>query len=201
MEDLALGRNWWTRGTVRTVPARVTVSGRRFIERPLYTCCSSTYSRSCSAWACPRAQLAAWYGNVREGAQSDRPPRGTPWKHLVLAGGDMHTSRFCADSCRPDLGHRLTVISPDRYSPYSGMLPVDCGHYDCSSATSILAGCAVELAPNWCSPGRRRRPEARTIALDNGRTINWIYCPSTRESTPDLASVPGAREHVVLPRQ
>jgi selenide,water dikinase len=39
--------------------------------------------------------------------------------------------------------------------------------------------------------------EARTIALDNGRTINWDLLSLNTGSTPDLASVPGAREHVV----
>jgi len=33
-------------------------------------------------------------------------------------------------------------------------------------------------------------PEARTIALDNGRTINWDLLSLNTGSTPDLASVP-----------
>jgi NADH dehydrogenase FAD-containing subunit len=44
-------------------------------------------------------------------------------KHLVLAGGGhAHVEVLRRFGARSDLGHRLTVIGPDRYSPYSGML-------------------------------------------------------------------------------
>ena len=74
MEDLALGRKLWTRGIVRTVPARVTVSGRRFIERPLYYMLLVNLFPLLFRLGVPASVLAAWYGNVREGAHRSSAP-------------------------------------------------------------------------------------------------------------------------------
>ena len=77
MEDLALGRKLRTRGTVRTVPARVTVSGRRFIERPLYYTLLVSLFPLLFRLGVPASALAAWYGNVRGGVHRSSA-RGTP---------------------------------------------------------------------------------------------------------------------------
>ena len=121
-------------------------------------------------------------------------------KHLVLAGGGhAHVEVLRRFGARSDLGHRLTVISPDRYSPYSGMLPgLIAGHYDwqqCHIDLGRLCGRAgAELVQAQVAAVDA---EARTIALDNGRIISWDLLSLNTGSTPDLASVPGAREHVV----
>ena len=121
-------------------------------------------------------------------------------KHLVLAGGGhAHVEVLRRFGARSDLGHRLTVISPDRYSPYSGMLPgLIAGHYDwrqCHIDLGRLCGRAgAELVQAQVAAVDA---EARTIALDNGRTINWDLLSLNTGSTPDLAAVPGAHEHVV----
>ncbi len=65
MEDLALSRSLRARGRVRVVPARVRVSGRRFIERPLlYTAIVNIYPLLYRLGV-PPALLARFYRAVR----------------------------------------------------------------------------------------------------------------------------------------
>ncbi|MBI2390850.1 MAG: TIGR04283 family arsenosugar biosynthesis glycosyltransferase [Deltaproteobacteria bacterium] len=65
MEDLALGRRLREAGGVRIVPARVRVSGRRFIERPLtYTLLMNLYPALFRLGVSP-ALLSRFYGAVR----------------------------------------------------------------------------------------------------------------------------------------
>lgn len=65
MEDLALSRTLRARGRVRIVPARVRVSGRRFLERPiLYTTLVNVYP-ALYRLGVPPSLLARFYRAVR----------------------------------------------------------------------------------------------------------------------------------------
>lgn len=65
MEDLELSRRLRREGRIRTVTSRVTVSGRRFIERPVfYTLLVNLYP-VLFRLGVPAARLAAWYRPVR----------------------------------------------------------------------------------------------------------------------------------------
>ena len=121
-------------------------------------------------------------------------------KHLVLAGGGhAHIEVLRRFGAQRGFGHRLTVINPDRYSPYSGMLPgLIAGHYAWEQCHIDLVGlCARAGAELVQAQVTSVDPETRTIALDNGCTLNWDLLSLNTGSTPDLAAVPGAREHVV----
>ena len=121
-------------------------------------------------------------------------------KHLVLAGGGhAHIEVLRRFGAQRGFGHRVTVINPDRYSPYSGMLPgLIAGHYAWEQCHIDLGGlCARAGAELVQAQVTSVNPETRTITLDNGRTLNWDLLSLNTGSTPDLAAVPGAREHVV----
>jgi rSAM/selenodomain-associated transferase 2 len=65
MEDLALSRRLRARGRVRVVPARVRVSGRRFLERPVfYTTLVNVYP-ALYRLGVPPSLLARFYRAVR----------------------------------------------------------------------------------------------------------------------------------------
>ena len=65
MEDLDFSRRLWSRGRVRRVPARVTVSGRRFEARPFfYTAAMNLFPLLHRLGVSPRT-LNTLYGHVR----------------------------------------------------------------------------------------------------------------------------------------
>ena len=121
-------------------------------------------------------------------------------KHLVLAGGGhAHLEVLRRFGAQRASGHRLTVISPDRYSPYSGMLPgLIAGHYTREQCHIDLGGlCARAGAKLVLAQVTSIDPDTRTVVFDNGRTLNWDLLSLNTGSTPDLAAVPGAHEYVV----
>ena len=65
MEDLAFSRNLRSLGAVRTIPFRVVVSGRRFIERPLYYALLINLFPLLFRLGVPASALAVWYGHAR----------------------------------------------------------------------------------------------------------------------------------------
>jgi len=79
MEDLAFSRKLSALGVVRTIPFRVTVSGRRFIERPLYYALLVNLFPLMFRLGVPARVLAVWYGEVRGRAhRSSSSARGAP---------------------------------------------------------------------------------------------------------------------------
>ncbi len=65
MEDLEFSRRLRLLGRIRTVPACVRVSGRRFLSRPLYYALLMNTMPLLYRWGLPPAILAAWYRNPR----------------------------------------------------------------------------------------------------------------------------------------
>lgn len=65
MEDLELSRRLRMRGRIRTVPARVEVSGRRFVARPIATALAMNLFPTLYRLGVSPARLVALYRNVR----------------------------------------------------------------------------------------------------------------------------------------
>jgi GT2 family glycosyltransferase len=65
MEDLELARRLRRVGRIRIVPARVRVSGRRFLARPLYYFLLVNFLPLLYALGVPAARLARLYGDPR----------------------------------------------------------------------------------------------------------------------------------------
>lgn len=65
MEDLAFSRKLRTLGVVRTIPSQVIISGRRFIEHPLYYALLTNLFPLLFRLGVPASVLAVWYGHAR----------------------------------------------------------------------------------------------------------------------------------------
>jgi GT2 family glycosyltransferase len=65
MEDLEMSRRLRRAGRIRTVPANVRVSGRRFLSRPIYAFLVMNAFPVLYALGVSPARLARWYGNPR----------------------------------------------------------------------------------------------------------------------------------------
>ena len=65
MEDLELSRRLARRGTIATCPARVLVSGRRFVERPVFYTAIVNVFPMLYRLGVPASALARLYAQVR----------------------------------------------------------------------------------------------------------------------------------------
>jgi len=117
---------------------------------------------------------------------------------LLVGGGHAHALMLAAWAETPLRGAEVVVLSPARWTPYSGMLPGHvAGHYawqdfhidlqalaDAAGATLILDRC-TGLAP--------ARSEAQRAA---GPPVAWDLCSLDIGSTSEPPAVPGAACHL-----
>jgi selenide,water dikinase len=119
-------------------------------------------------------------------------------KQLVLAGGGhSHVEvlrRFALHSLP---GVELTLISPDRFTPYSGMLPgLVAGHYSAEECHIDLARLAAAVRARFVT----ERVSAidlrdRRIRCESGHSLSYDLLSLDIGSTPPLDDIVGAREH------
>lgn len=121
-------------------------------------------------------------------------------KDLVLVGcGHAHVAVLRGFGMRPMPGVRLTVISREVHTPYSGMLPgLIAGHYGYDDVH-------IDAAPLARFAGARLfHDEVTGLDLDGRRVLCAQRPPVPYDllsidigATPRLDDVPGAREHVM----
>lgn len=116
---------------------------------------------------------------------------------LLLGGGHTHVEILRRFGTTPLRGVRIVVVSPERYTPYSGMLPgFIAGHYG-------FHDCHIDLAP-LCRVARAEFCATRASGID--AAANRVLCADGAEieydalsidigSTPEAGSIPGALEH------
>ena len=119
-------------------------------------------------------------------------------KRLVLVGGGhSHVEVLRRFAGQPADGVELALISPDRFTPYSGMLPgLVAGHY-------TFDQCHIDLARLAAAAGARlisRRADGidlrlRSVHCDDGSSLAYDLLALDIGSTPPVGDITGAREH------
>jgi selenide, water dikinase len=118
---------------------------------------------------------------------------------VLVGGGHAHVAVLKRFGMRPEPGVRLTLISRDGETPYSGMLPgYVAGHYQ-------FAECHIDLRRLARFAGARLVQDEATGLDRAGRRVLTLAHPPIRYdvvsldigSTPRLEAVPGAAEHAI----
>lgn len=117
---------------------------------------------------------------------------------VLVGGGHSHALALRMLAMKPIVGLRITLISPQSHTPYSGMLPgLIAGHYNFEQAHIDLA--------KLCQWAGVRFIQAEVSALDvTARSLSIAGRPAIFYdvvsldvgSQPELDSVPGARQYV-----
>ncbi|SDL24962.1 selenide, water dikinase [Franzmannia pantelleriensis] len=116
---------------------------------------------------------------------------------LLVGGGHSHVEVLRRFALAPEPDVRLTLISRDRFTPYSGMLPgYLAGHY-------AFDDVHIDLVPLAEAAGARfLRDSVDGLDLAAQRVIPHDHSPLTYDrlslnigASPQLTSVPGAAEH------
>ena len=117
---------------------------------------------------------------------------------LLIGGGHAHVEVLRRFALQPQPGVSITLVSPHRYTPYSGMVPgLVAGHYTFDEAHIDLAPLA-QWAGAVLHPARVERLDAgnRIAYCSDGSQHAFDVCGIDIGSTPRM-DVPGAREHAL----
>ncbi len=117
---------------------------------------------------------------------------------VLVGGGHAHALIIRMLAMKPIPGVRVTLISEQTLTPYSGMLPgFVAGHYSVNDTHIDLNRLCQWAGVRWI---RARAtgidPDSKNIRLQGRRDFAYDKVSIDTGSTPDL-SVPGAREYAV----
>ncbi len=121
-------------------------------------------------------------------------------RRLVLCGGGhTHVEVLRRFGDRPLAGCELVLVSPNRFTPYSGMLPgLIAGHYrreeahiDLDRVTGFAGARFLRTLATGLDPQRRQ------VTLGDGSTLEFDVASLDVGSRPPTHTVPGAATHAV----
>ncbi len=121
---------------------------------------------------------------------------------LLIGGGHSHVEVLRRFGAQPAAGVDITLVSPERYTPYSGMLPgLVAGHYafgdchiDLERLTQFAGARFLQTAARGLAGARRE------VALADGSAAGYDIASFDVGSAPALAPVPGALDNAVAVR-
>lgn len=118
---------------------------------------------------------------------------------VLVGGGHSHALALRMLAMKPIEGLRITLISPQSYTPYSGMLPgLIAGHYDYAQThIDLVRLCEWAGARFVQASVTGLNPQTRVLELAERPAIAYDVVSLDIGSQPELDSVPGAREHAV----
>ena len=118
---------------------------------------------------------------------------------VLLGGGHSHVEVLRRFGLAPVAGVELVLVSPNRWTPYSGMLPgLVSGHY-----TFEAAHIDLERVTRFAGARFLRTiatgldPAARTATCADGATLEFDLVSLDVGSTPATAGIPGASAHTL----
>jgi selenide,water dikinase len=123
-------------------------------------------------------------------------------KLVLLGGGHAHVEVLRQFGLHPAPGVELTLVSPDRHTPYSGMLPgLVAGHYDFHDAHIDLEPLARYAGARFVqTTARALDPAVRCVMLADGSTLTYDVVSIDVGSTPPASGtegIAGAAEHAL----
>ena len=118
---------------------------------------------------------------------------------LLVGGGHSHVEVLRQFGRAPAGGVELVLVSPNRWTPYSGMLPgLVAGHYSFDDTHIDLERVArfarAQFLPTIVTG---LDPARRTATLADGARLEFDFVSLDVGSTPATAGIPGAREHAL----
>ncbi len=120
-------------------------------------------------------------------------------KLVIIGGGHAHVEVLRQFGTRGLAGVDITLVSPSRHTPYSGMLPgLVAGHY-------TFAQCHIDLQPLADrADARLVTAEAqsldaarRVLTLSDGSTLRYDVASINTGSVPLAQQLPGVAEHAM----
>ncbi|MEX0431196.1 FAD-dependent oxidoreductase [Spiribacter insolitus] len=123
---------------------------------------------------------------------------GTGRKLLLIGGGHSHVEVLRRFGRHPVADMALTLLSRDRHTPYSGMLPgYVAGHYRWADVHIDLARLARFAGARFIQDtATGLMLEDRTVRCESGYVLPWDRLSLNIGSTPSLEAT-GAAEHAV----
>lgn len=118
---------------------------------------------------------------------------------VLLGGGHSHVEVIRRLGRDPPRGTRVVLVSPERHTPYSGMLPgFVAGHYgfhDCHIDLEPL--CRLARVEFRTSHARGIEPGAGRVLCSDGAALDYDVLSIDIGATPDAESIRGAPEHAL----